>query len=179
MERSVAASAALFFTFILFSNALAVGPQTQQLIDRICRQTEDYGFCDKTFKPHIPGQETDMQGLAQIALEQGLENDTDTLVFARRLAGQVTDEDLLDYIENCVYGYLEILGPFQDGLRALSEKNYSALVAGLRGAPQAHGSKCGAFAGGVPNPLDERNREMRILITMSLNAAYILSRERA
>ncbi|XP_030441936.1 putative invertase inhibitor [Syzygium oleosum] len=174
MENSIAA---LFFTFLLFSNALA-GPQTQQLIDQICRQTEDYGFCNKTFNQHISGGETDMQGLAQIALEQGLENDTNTLIFARQLTRQVTDKDLLDYIQNCISGYLEIMEPFQDGLKALSEHNYSALVARLRGTPQAHGSKCGAFAGGVPNPLSERNREMRILITMSLNAAYILSRGR-
>ncbi|KAI3441954.1 PMEI domain-containing protein [Psidium guajava] len=175
MERSMAA---LFFAFLLFSNAVA-GPQTQQLIDQICRQTEDYGFCNKTFNQHITvGQETDMQGLARIALEQGLENDTNTLVFAEQVAGQVSDKDLLNYIQNCINGYLEILEPFQDGFKALSEKKYSDLVTDLRSTPQVHGSKCGSFKGRVPNPLDERNREMRILITMSLNAAYILSRGR-
>jgi pectinesterase inhibitor-like protein len=74
------------------------GPRTQGLIDKICRQVEDYGYCNTVYNQNIKTPETDIFGLAQITLEQGTNNATNTYLFARRLLGNTTDPALKGYL---------------------------------------------------------------------------------
>lgn len=74
------------------------GPRTQGLIDKICRQVEDYGYCNKVYNQNIKTPETDIFRLAHITLEQGTNNATNIYLFARRLLGNTTDPALKGYL---------------------------------------------------------------------------------
>ncbi|KAI3441953.1 PMEI domain-containing protein [Psidium guajava] len=154
----------------------AFGPKTQELIDTICRRMEDYGFCNKCFSEHISTPETDMHGLAQIAIEQSLKNATATLDFAKKTLREATDQQLVDYLKTCIGGYLSILKMIEDAENVFRDKNYSAVLTDFLSSAKVLAMQCGQYSNshGIPNPLYEDNREERILITMAAATAYSL-----
>ncbi|XP_011650113.2 uncharacterized protein LOC105434718, partial [Cucumis sativus] len=74
----------LTFFLTLFIVHPALGdPATQQQINRICHQNEDYGFCNKTFNENLKGPADDV-GLVLIANNQVLRNTSRTSVHSPR-----------------------------------------------------------------------------------------------
>ncbi|KAB5534708.1 hypothetical protein DKX38_017794 [Salix brachista] len=56
---------------ILLTNpALSEARDSQDLIDEVCRQMEDYGFCNRVFHENMESPEIDHVGLTAIAMEQ-------------------------------------------------------------------------------------------------------------
>lgn len=55
------------FALFVISPVSSTDPSTQASIDKICRQMEDYGFCNKLYQDQLKGGSSDMHGLAQIA----------------------------------------------------------------------------------------------------------------
>ncbi|KAF8027349.1 hypothetical protein BT93_E0295 [Corymbia citriodora subsp. variegata] len=172
-ERSVFL---LLVAAISIACASAFGPKTQELIDTICCRMEDYGFCYKCFSEHISTPETDMPGLARIAVEQSLHNGSATLNLAKRTLRNTTDPELENYLRICINGYLKILDLIENADRVFRNKNYCAVLTDFLNSAKVLAIQCGRYSNrhGIRNPLYENNREERILITMGAATAYSL-----
>ena len=153
-------------------------PPTQELITRICRQMEEFGFCNKTFNENLESPTTDIVGLTRIALEQATINATNTHDFVIQLLANTTDETLRNALIACENGYRIVMTAFEDASVAFSEKDYDSMIKYEAVTPRAEGSCEVSFStlsnNNLINPLVERNREMRILLAMALVSSHIL-----
>lgn len=157
---------------LLVSTVFGIDHDTQTLIDTVCRQTEDYGFCNKVLGDNIHAEQTDMHGLAQIALSQGTQSVTSTYIESSRLYKTETDPKYKQYLKACgdAYGVIEVF--YQDGLGLFAGSQYEKLYAEMRKAPAAQ-EPCFSVTG--QQALTERNREARILIAMGITTAFELT----
>ncbi|KAI4311626.1 hypothetical protein MLD38_036507 [Melastoma candidum] len=165
---------------VLVVLALRTSPiacETQELIATVCQSMEDHGFCTNVFNLNLKSPDTNMKGLAKIALEQGINNASASAQYAKDLYYQTKDPKLQEYLKTCsLSGYLPTLVHLQDGQEFLRKSSYDEMVSALLLAPKPQASNCDGqpTISGVPNPLNERNREMRILISMALATAFEL-----
>lgn len=174
----------VIFLLIISNNhspALAADPQTQELIDKICRQLEDYGFCNKVFNQNLKIPSTNIEGLTQIALERTTENVTSVLAYAQSLLNDAATPEVKDILTECVKDYRTITNAFTLAFKAFGERNFKEMLVQESPAPKALGLCEGniSFEPGPPvNPffeLIEKNRQLRILIAMSLVSGHLLS----
>ncbi|KAM1490341.1 hypothetical protein ACFX13_033995 [Malus domestica] len=78
---------------------------TQQSIERICRATEQYGFCTQTFKENMKSPDADIVVLTQITIDRSVDNATQTHSFIGQLLENTTDPSLKSALESCEYSY--------------------------------------------------------------------------
>lgn len=177
-------SVLVIFLLIISNNhapALAADAQTQELIDKICRQLEDYGFCNKVFNENLETPSANIEELTQITLERTTENVTSVLAYAQSLLNHATTPEVKNILTECVKDYRTIISGFTLAFKAFGERNFKEMLAQEYPAPKALGLCEGniSFEPGPPmNPffqLIEKNRQLRILIAMSLVSGHILS----
>ncbi|XP_008453250.2 uncharacterized protein LOC103494023 [Cucumis melo] len=89
----------LFLILLVVHPALG-NPETQQWIDRICYQNEDYGFCNKTSNENLKGPADDV-GLVLIANNQVLRNTSRTYQFIVELQASTDDPVTKTALEAC------------------------------------------------------------------------------
>ncbi|KAI4311625.1 hypothetical protein MLD38_036506 [Melastoma candidum] len=162
---------------VLALRASPIACDTQELIATVCQSTEDHGFCTNVFKFNLKWPDTDMRGLAEIALRQGINNASASAKYAEDLYYQTKDPQLQQYLKTCsVSGYYPTLEHLLEGGEFLQLSSYDAMVSALLQAPKPQASSCDGqpTISGAPNPMNERNREMRILISMALATAFEL-----
>ncbi|PKI76101.1 uncharacterized protein LOC116207618 [Punica granatum] len=168
------------FTFPLISQVLGnTDPQTQGLIDRVCHQMEDYGFCNNVYQAQLKGGSSDMRGLAQIAQEQAQNNATQIRFSIMDLLGRTTDQSLKDALTECQTAYNTIIDQFQQAWFYFSKlESYQEVLNLEKITPRLLGSCISSFdtPAHPPNPLVEQNREQRILITMALVSTSFLTK---
>lgn len=166
----------LLAILFLLSHPTSADHQAQDLIDKICRQMEQYGFCDQTFHENLNSPVTDIVGLTNIALTQSLSNATNTHEFITQLLRKETNAAVKNALVACENAYRLVLSSFQDAIPKFFRKNYQDVYDSIQGAPRAQASCDTSFQ--IPpnpkNPLTDRNREMRILIAMSLVTSHDL-----
>ncbi|KAJ4721677.1 putative Enzyme inhibitor [Melia azedarach] len=137
---------------------------------------EEYGFCNSVFHQNLPSPSTDISGLTKITIDQSLDNATNTHSFVLNLLQNVSDPAEKNALIACENAYKIVEESFQTAAVNFVDKNYEAVADAERDTPRAQESCITSF--GVPpnppNPLVERNREMRILIAMSLVSARLL-----
>lgn len=144
--------------------------QTQALIDKICRSNEDFGFCIKTFNDNLKDPATDIAGLTRITIDQCLSNSSNTLGFIGQLLSNTTDEPTKNALVACQNAYQVVLKSYQDASVEFDSKDYEDMRKSESVTPRAQAS-CETSFSTPPNPADllvERNRQMRILITMAV-----------
>ncbi|KAK9920031.1 hypothetical protein M0R45_028597 [Rubus argutus] len=133
-----------FLVLILMINVHRSSSQeTQQLIEKICRQMEEYGFCSQTFKENLKSPDSDIVALAQITIERATDNATKTL-------------DFVSHFTRLPWSFFQ--------------KDYEDVANSESITPRAEDS-CQQSINTLPsnqNPLVDRNRQMRILIAMSV-----------
>ncbi|KAF4346062.1 hypothetical protein G4B88_001059 [Cannabis sativa] len=148
-------------------------PQTQETIDKICYRVEEYGFCNQAFNENLPSPDTDLVGLTRITIDLSTLNATNTLDFVQRLLANTTDSGQKSALEACEDGYNVVLRCFEDAKVDFNMKDYRSVALDEYVAPRAVGN-CVVNIPPFNEELYERNREMRILIAMSLVTAYTL-----
>jgi pectinesterase inhibitor-like protein len=154
---------------------------TEDMINKICRSVEDYGFCKQTFEDNLLSPVADIVDLTHITILQSSSNATNTLDFIRHLLGNMTTDDddvaLKNALTECENAYKVLAGSFQNAFLFFNYKDYDSVLFVERGTPRVQASCTSTF--NTPpnpfNPLDERNRQMRILITMAVVAATELT----
>lgn len=165
----------LLILFLSIHNASS-DKTTQDLIDYICYQMEEFGFCSKTFNENLPSPSTDIIGLTKITVDQALKNATNTFNFIENLLKNTTNPGVKNALIVCEKGYKIVEQSFQEASREFEAKDYENMERSEQGTPRAQGSCVTSFE--IPpfpsNPLVERNRQMRILIAMALVTANLL-----
>ncbi|KAJ8439232.1 hypothetical protein Cgig2_030167 [Carnegiea gigantea] len=154
--------------------AAKASPETQAVIDKVCRQMEDYQFCNQTFNNDLPQPDTDKVGLTKIAIVESQHNATNTLQFIRDLIPKEKDPGQLNHLTVCENAYGIVKQSFDQAYDAFNKGDYRGMQGYERITPRALASCVTIFQ--VPpktneNPLNERNREMRILLTMAIVTA--------
>ncbi|KAJ4844301.1 hypothetical protein Tsubulata_016201 [Turnera subulata] len=164
---------AIFITII----AVSGDQETQDRIDKICRQMEDYGFCNKVFNDNLRATSTDFVGLTAITLDQTIQNATSTHQFIVDLLPKTTDPALKNALIACENGYRVVQQAFQEAKGFFQHHDYDSVQKSETIAPRAQGSCDTTFITppAPASPLVERNRQMRILIAMALFTAHQLS----
>lgn len=149
---------------------------TQDLINYICYQMEEFGFCSKTFNENLPSPSTNIVGLTKITIDQALKNATNTYKFIENLLKNTTNPAVKNALIVCEKGYKIVKHSFQKASREFEGQDYENTEKSEQGTPRAQGSCETSFE--IPpypsNPLVERNRQIRILIAMALVTADLL-----
>ncbi|KAL9355940.1 hypothetical protein Peur_049193 [Populus x canadensis] len=156
---------------ILLTNpTLSEAQDSQVLIDEVCRQMEDYGFCNRVFHENMKSPSIDYVGLTAIAMDQTITNATNTYEYILGLLKNTTDQSLRNVLVACENAFGIVKSSFGAALQSFNRKDYDDMFKLERVAPRAQASCETSFTAppSPPNPLAERNREMRILITMAI-----------
>lgn len=151
-------------------------PGTQELIERICRQMEEFGFCNKTFNENLESPSANLVDLTRITVEQAVTNATNTHDFILQLLKNVTSAADKNALIACENSYNIVLKSMQDARVAFNSKDYDSMITSERVTPRAEAS-CEITFRTPPaplNPLFDRNRQMRILIAMALVTVHTL-----
>ncbi|XP_002512076.2 uncharacterized protein LOC8264712, partial [Ricinus communis] len=159
-----------FILIFLFPNPVISDKQTQEWINYICHQMEEFGFCNQTFHENLKNPSADYVGLTQTTIEQATVNATSTCAFILQLLKNATDEGLENALNVCENGYSIVVQSFQDASKYFNQKDYRSMIQSERITPRAQGSSSTSFS--IPsfpvNPLVDRNRQMRIITAMAL-----------
>ncbi|XP_022156390.1 uncharacterized protein LOC111023296 [Momordica charantia] len=161
---------ALFLTLVVVVRPASSDPATQQRIDRICRQMEDYGFCNRTFNENLRGPADDV-GLTLIANNQALRNASNTYQFVVQLQASEVDLATRAALENCRIGCNVVKQAFLQASFHFNQRDYANMVEVEKAAPRGE-ALCRPPT--PDSPLVERKRELRILIAMAVVAGHIL-----
>ncbi|TQD91790.1 hypothetical protein C1H46_022632 [Malus baccata] len=168
----------LVLLFLVINITPSLTQDTEQLIERICRQMEQYGFCSQTFKENLKSPNADILALTQITVERALDNATQTHDFIRQLLESTTDTALKSALETCEYSYRLVMEAFQSAAVAFFQKDYDSVEKSESGTPRAEASCADSLSKMPPNtanPLTERNNQMRILLAMALVSVHELN----
>lgn len=161
-----------FLVLILMINVhRSLSQETQQLIEKICRQMEEYGFCSQTFKENLKSPDSDIVALTQITIERATDNATKTLDFVRQLLQKATMSPAQkEALIACENAYVIVSQSFYEAAVEFFQKDYEDVANSESITPRAEDS-CQQSINTLPsdqNPLVDRNRQMRILIAMSV-----------
>ncbi|XP_022946902.1 uncharacterized protein LOC111450843 [Cucurbita moschata] len=149
---------------------------TEDRIDNLCHQMEEFGFCSQTFHENLNGP-TDDIGLTQIAIFQAQANASKTLRYIQELLPTITDPALKNGLIVCENAYKTVNEALQEGIELFFKKDYRSMLNVEKIAPRAQAS-CNMIFSTPPEKqglLEERNREIRILIAMAIVSGYIMT----
>lgn len=161
---------------VCHTSSTSTDPGTQELIERICRQMEEFGFCNKTFNENLESPSANLVDLTRITVEQAVTNATNTHDFILQLLKNVTSAVDKNALIACENSYNIVLKSMQDARVAFNSKDYDSMMISERVTPRAEAS-CEITFRTPPaplNPLIDRNRQMRILIAMALVTVHTL-----
>ncbi|XP_074318817.1 uncharacterized protein LOC141655645 [Silene latifolia] len=160
-------------TFFVPMEAVEPSPRTRNTIEHICRSMEDYGFCYKTFHNILPEPDADNKTLTRITIIEAGKNVTNTLAFINSHIPTEKDPNQHMHYVVCQNAYQILQSSFKSAL-----DDYRGMAQYERDTPRVQASCTTIFS--IPpfteNPLNERNREMRILLTMAIvTSSYIVT----
>ncbi|KAA0056084.1 putative invertase inhibitor [Cucumis melo var. makuwa] len=165
----------LTLSIVLITSKLtmAADSATEAKIDTLCHQIEEFGFCSQTFHQNLKGGSADYVGLTQIATNQAYSNATNTLGYIEQLLRSTTDPALKNDLIVCENAFKIVKQAFGEALKLFSQRDYRGMLSAERPTPRAQAS-CDVIFSTPParhSPImDERNREMRILIAMAITS---------
>ncbi|TYK17674.1 putative invertase inhibitor [Cucumis melo var. makuwa] len=150
---------------------MAADSGTEDRINRICRQMEEFAFCSQTFHQSLKGGSADYIGLTGIANNQAYTKATSTFGYVEELLRSVSDPTLKNALIVCENAYKVVKDAFGEGIQSFAQREYRGMLNAERIAPRAQASCTSIFSTTPPpkqNPLSQINREMRILIAMAI-----------
>lgn len=168
----------LFFplaTLLLISPVIC-DDKTESLIKMICYQMEEFGFCSNTFHENLKSPSADIKALTQISLQQSMINATNTHDLTLTLLRQTPEGPDKYAMMACENAYGIFVLRLQEAIDYFNKGDYESVVDSERVLPRALGS-CTSYYLTPPypaNPLADRNRMMRILMTMSIVTSSLL-----
>ncbi|XP_050384371.1 uncharacterized protein LOC126800983 [Argentina anserina] len=162
----------LVFVFLIINIHPSKAQNTQQLIEKICRSMEVYGFCKQTFDENLKSPNADIVAITQITVERATDNATKTHDFIRQTLESTTDPAVKSALTVCENVYALLMQSFDSAAVSFFQKDYTSVEKNERGTAKAEAS-CERILHTPPNDLtllDDRNRQMRILIAMAVTS---------
>ncbi|XP_022846298.1 uncharacterized protein LOC111369044 [Olea europaea var. sylvestris] len=169
--------------FLIFSEWLIVlsfiqptlgDDPTQALINKICRQTPDYEFCTNVFNKNLHSPITNAVGLTQIALTRSLENSTNTRIFIQKKEASEKNKEMRDLYEICNAGYRAAMEVLINAALEFASRNYRIMLNFVSESEKPISDCQKIFSGIIQIGLKERNRQMEILISMTLASGRLI-----
>ncbi|KAK6153804.1 hypothetical protein DH2020_013443 [Rehmannia glutinosa] len=141
---------------------------TQSLITKICRGTNDFVFCNNVFEKHLYTPTTDIKGLTQIAITQTTIYATNTRIFISKAIAAEKNKELQNLYRICLTGYELLLGQFVDANLNFAKGDYRSMLFNI-GKCERFVSDCQNVLGGsrAPPQLGTQNNQNRVLVQMS------------
>ncbi|GLT88448.1 hypothetical protein SLE2022_064750 [Rubroshorea leprosula] len=142
---------------------------------------EDYGFCNKTFTANLKSPLTDLAGLTQATIELTAQNASNDFVYSQSIPENATDPHVKKVLTECVKDYNLIMQFFTQAMRSFAFRDYKGMLNYELPHSRLVAFCQEAFNYAKPGPvnityLTERNRQLRILIAMSVvTGHYLLS----
>ncbi|XP_071722217.1 cell wall / vacuolar inhibitor of fructosidase 2-like [Rutidosis leptorrhynchoides] len=155
----------LLLITLLFLIPILGNPQTDELINKICRSTEDYEFCYKIFHENMKSPSTHIVGLARITIDEATNNASNNLYFVGKLVRQEKDEKKWYLLMQCIYGYDQALGTFQLASDYLNRRDFKQTLSAFWNAPFQLRNYTSLFS---MTPIGARNEQMRKLMGMAI-----------
>lgn len=166
----------LFIFLVNIHPCSSLDLQTEQRVQKICRQIEDFGFCYQTFTQNIKSQSADFVLMTLIALDQTTKNATNAHNIVVQLLSTVTDQPTRNALIACENAYNVVTLSFQDASADFNGRDYDSMLKSEDIAPRAQAS-CEISFVTPPSPADplkEINRQMRILVAMAMVSGHEL-----
>lgn len=162
----------ILFTIFLVIHPVIGGDDTQALISEICRETSDYAFCSNIFIQNLPSPTADIVGLGQITVNQSLQAATNTEIFVERMISSETNTTLQDLYKICQEAYSIVANKYAQANESFAKGAYSTVVF-LESRTERFIDDCQNNVEASP-ALTEKNRQMKVLINMSLTTVNLI-----
>lgn len=165
----------LFFiitAFTLLSPCLC-DKQTQDLINQICRQTSDFGFCNGILERNLISPKTDLAGLTRLTTSLSRSYAGDTLSFIQKSEAAETNPSVKQLYAGCDSIYQRVVGFMEGAKNDAKRGDYRSMVAQLQSCSRPIIDCQSDIARVVPQML-EKNRLMRVLLVMGLYEGTLL-----
>lgn len=122
--RTILLFSSLVISFFLFANPVSssAAPETPELIDKICRQMEDYGFCNQVFQHWLRAPLSGLVDLTQITLETTTENASNNFMFVQAMHDHSTDPNGKSALDECMSQYEVITDAFTEAIRLFTSQ---------------------------------------------------------
>ncbi|KAI3464607.1 hypothetical protein Pfo_021270 [Paulownia fortunei] len=156
----------LFITSYLLSPVLC-DPKTQALINQVCRTTSDFGFCYDILNRNLVSPVTDLVGLTKLTIGLSLSYAKDTETFIQKAKAAGKDPLLQRLYAGCESNYHEVVGYMEGARYDLNRADYKSMVALLQLSSKPI-ILCQNAIGDVVFQMREKNRQMRVLLSMGL-----------
>ncbi|KAG6599173.1 Pectinesterase inhibitor, partial [Cucurbita argyrosperma subsp. sororia] len=165
---------ALIVVFLVVQTAMA-DTETENRINNLCHEMEEFGFCSQTFHENLNGP-TDDIGLTQIAIVEAQANASNTLRYIQELLPTIIDLKLKNNLIICENAYKTVDEALQEGIGLFFKRDYRGMLIAVKIAPRAQASCDMIFSTPLEKRglLEERNREVRILVAMAIVCGSII-----
>lgn len=148
-------------------------PQTDSLINQICRQTADFAFCSDVLTKNIVSPNTDLAGLTRLTIKLSLNYANDTKIFIQKAKANEKNLKLQQLYDVCESNYQQVVGFMEGANFDVGRADYDSMVNLLKlcGKPIIF---CQNAIGDAVLAMRDRNRHVRVFLTMGLYEGSIL-----
>ncbi|CAH2038486.1 unnamed protein product [Thlaspi arvense] len=162
--------------FISPIQAVEVGDSTQELINSICIETEDYELCNKIIHKALKTKTTNLKDLTYLILLTAIEYASDTYIFIGNILREHPGPEETAGLNTCLMVYSEETTIFLSIRHEFCAKEYDHMIVDILSTTNIL-KKCRMDFPIPPKKKDsliEKNRAMKILITMSAVSGYMV-----
>ncbi|XP_059435539.1 uncharacterized protein LOC132168558 [Corylus avellana] len=177
MASIVAFSLLPLAAMFLFFHPIQSNEQTQQNIETICHQVEDYNFCKQSLNSNLKNPDASISDLNEITINQTTVKATDTRAFTQGVLKNAKGyPEEAKVLSECEKDYGLVVEFFQEAFKSQNRGDYSRMLSFESSALNAISLCEAGFGFGFPvNPyfyLIERNKPLKTLINMAVAIAH-------
>ncbi|XP_010480397.1 PREDICTED: uncharacterized protein LOC104759128 [Camelina sativa] len=169
----------VLYIFIPHIEAVEADGPTEALINSICVENEDYGFCSKTIHEKLKAPTATLQELTGLISHTATDQANDTYVFIDNILRQWPDPKK-NRLKTCHAVFKRETTSFLEIRFLFSKREYERMVKIIFSTAKILDRCRTEFL--VPpykDPLTEKKRVMRILITMSAVSGHMVKNGKA
>ncbi|KAK6114977.1 hypothetical protein DH2020_007255 [Rehmannia glutinosa] len=141
--------------------------ETTDLINQICRNTADFGFCNNILNRNLISPKTDFVGLTKLTINLALSFANDTDIFIQKSEAAEKDPKLKQLYAGCDSNYQKVVGFMRGAQYDVNRADYKSMVELLQLCSRPV-IDCQNALGDIVFEVREKNRRMRVFLTMGL-----------
>ncbi|ESQ35933.1 hypothetical protein EUTSA_v10009592mg [Eutrema salsugineum] len=157
-------------------DAIEVDGPTQELINSICIESEDYDFCNKIIRKNLKTPTTNLKDLTYLIFLISIEYASDTYIFIGNIMRQRPGPEEWNHLDTCLAVYNQETNIFLNVRTEFFLDEYDRMIKDILSTTNIL-RRCRTDFPIPPNknnPLIEKNRVMKILTTMSAVSGYMV-----
>lgn len=158
----------VFYIFTPHIEAVEADGPTEELITSICVENEDYGFCSKIIHEKLKAPTATLKELTSLIFQTATEHANDTYIFIDNILRECLDPKKKIGLKTCHAVYNIETTRFLEIRFLFSKGEYERMIQSILSTAKI--LECCMIDILIPpykDPLIEKKRVMRILITMS------------